>query len=128
MTDLDEYLARMRVMTDLDEYFARMRVITDLDEYFARMREFYTREEALEAAHAALAESGMTRGAGDGEAVVWFGCCDETRAWTIDAPLRMRELRATALRADGALIGEFATQHDAFIAAWEARVMQCCAR
>jgi hypothetical protein len=35
----------------------------------------------------------------------------------------MRELRASALHADGALIGEFATQHDAFVAAWEAQMM-----
>jgi hypothetical protein len=65
----------------------------------------------------------MTRGARNDEAVVWFVCCDETRAWTIGAPLRMRELRVSALRADGVLIGEFATQHDAFIAAWEAQMM-----
>jgi hypothetical protein len=32
-------------------------------------------------------------------------------------------LRAHALRADGVLIGEFTTQHDAFVAAWEAQVM-----
>jgi hypothetical protein len=39
----------------------------------------------------------------------------------MDAPLAQRELRASALRADGVLIGEFATQHDAFVAAWERR-------
>jgi hypothetical protein len=111
MTDLDEYLACIRVMTDLDEYFARMRAIG----------ESYTREEALEAARAALAEGEMI--AGDDEAVVWFACCDETRAWTMDAPLAQRELRASALRADGVLVGEFATQRDAFVAAWEAQAM-----
>jgi hypothetical protein len=37
--------------------------------------------------------------------------------------LAQRELRASALRTNGVLVGEFAAQHDAFVAAWEAQVM-----
>jgi hypothetical protein len=60
------------------------------------------------------------------EPSIWFACNDGGEAVTIGALPEEYSKCAQELRASGVLIGEFAAQHNAFVAAWESQVMQCC--